>query len=150
MAHLKAQETRGDYEGRLDWKLRLFRRLYERGFTKQDILELFRFIDWLLWLPDELTQKFRQTVAEFEEEKRMPYVTSIERLGRQEGRQEGLQEGQQLAAREAVAEILRTRFAAVKPAILDALNRLDDLGMLRNLLHRAIIVERPEELGLAF
>jgi hypothetical protein len=95
-----------------------------------------------LWLPDELTEKFRQTVAEFEEEKHMPYVTSIERLGKQEGLQE--------ATREAVVEILKTRFAAVPPAILDALNRLDDLGTLRALLRRAITVERPEELGLAF
>ncbi len=150
MAHLKAQETRGDYENRLDWKLRLFRRLYERGFSKQDILELFRFIDWLLWLPDELTQKFRQTVAEYEEGKRMPYVTSIERLGRQEGREEGRQEGRQDATREDVMMILRERFSAVSPAIVEALGRIDDLGTLRSLLRRAITVERPEELGSAF
>jgi hypothetical protein len=142
MAHLKAQETRADPESRLEWKLRLFRRLYGRGFLKQDILELFRFIDWLLWLPDELTQKFRQAVAEYEEEKRMPYVTSIELLGRQEGRQD--------ATRENVVMILRERFAAVPPALVEALNRIDDLGTLRSLLRRAVTVERPEELGLAF
>ena len=95
-----------------------------------------------MYLPDELTQRFRQTVAEFEEEKHMPYVTSIERLGKQEGLQD--------ATREDVVEVLRTRFAAVPPAIVDALSRIDDLVMLRSLLRRAITVERPEELGLAF
>ena len=72
----------------------------------------------------------------------MPYVTSIERLGKQEGLQD--------ATREDVVEVLRTRFAAVPPAIVDALSRIDDLVMLRSLLRRAITVERPEELGLAF
>jgi len=107
---------------------------------------LFRFIDWLLWLPEELTQKFRQEAAEYEEEKRMPYVTSIERLGRQEG----MHEGERRATQEAVTEILRTRFAAVPPAIVEALGRIEDLGTLRSLLRRAITIERPEELGLAF
>ena len=90
MAHIKAQETRGDFAQRFEWKFRLFKGLYERGFSKRDILELFRFIDWLLWLPDELTQKFCQSAIGYEDEKHMPYVTSIERLGRQEGLKEGL------------------------------------------------------------
>lgn len=83
----------------------------------------------------------------------MPYVTSIERLGRQEGLKEGwqmgLQEGLQQGVREDVVEILRTRFTVVSPAIVEALGQIDDLGTLRNLLRRAIIVERPEDLGLA-
>jgi hypothetical protein len=144
MAHRMAQDTQDNLDRRLEWKFRLVRRLYEGGFSRQDILELFRFIDWLLWLPEELTQRFRQVVAEYEEEKHMPYVTSIERLGRQEGLKEGLQ----LAAREDVAEILRTRFATVPPAIVEALGKIDDLGTLRNLLRRAITIERPEDLGI--
>ncbi len=88
--------------------------------------------------------------AEYEQEEHMPYITSIERLGRQEGLREGLQEGLQRGTREDVVEILRTRFAAVPPAIVEALGRIDDLETLRSLLRRAITVERPEELGLAF
>jgi hypothetical protein len=102
----------------------------------------------LLWLPDDLAQKFHQTTVEYEGEKHMPYITSIERLGRQEGLKEGLREGQKLGAREDVVEILRMRFAAVPPAIVEALGRIDDLGTLRSLLRRAITVERPEDLGL--
>ncbi len=39
-----------------------------------------------------MTKSFRQRIAELEQESKMKYVTSIERLGRQEGRQEGLRE----------------------------------------------------------
>jgi hypothetical protein len=31
--------------------------LYRRGYDKQDILELFRFIDWLLELPEGLEEQ---------------------------------------------------------------------------------------------
>jgi hypothetical protein len=54
LSHLKAQETRHDPAQRYVWKLRLIKSLYRRGYAKQDILELFRFIDWLLELPEVL------------------------------------------------------------------------------------------------
>ncbi len=56
MAHLKAQETRKEMTNRLEWKLSLVKGLYEQGFRREDILELFRFIDWLLALPDALAR----------------------------------------------------------------------------------------------
>jgi len=43
MAHLRTGATRRDPAGRLQWRLRLMRRMYEHGYTRQDILELFRF-----------------------------------------------------------------------------------------------------------
>jgi hypothetical protein len=41
MAHLKTKETRNDAVARKEWKFRLTRSLYERGFERQDILNLF-------------------------------------------------------------------------------------------------------------
>ncbi|NET58274.1 MAG: hypothetical protein F6K47_19585, partial [Symploca sp. SIO2E6] len=46
LAHLQAQATLQTPETRLQWKLRLVKGLYNRGYSKKDILELFRFIDW--------------------------------------------------------------------------------------------------------
>ncbi len=53
-AHLRAQETAGAEENRYQAKLGLIRSLYRRGYARQDILELFRFIDWVLALPEGL------------------------------------------------------------------------------------------------
>ena len=77
----------------LRWKIELIRQLYARGYEREDIYELFRFIDWLLVLPEELTKSFRERVEEINQESKMKYVTSIERLARKEGREEGLEEG---------------------------------------------------------
>src|SRR5262249_29398418 len=81
LAHLKALETRGDPASRRAWKVRLVRGLYERGFTKEKARQLFRVIDWLMELPPRFQQHFEQELHEYEEGRRMPYVTSIERSG---------------------------------------------------------------------
>jgi len=86
MAHLRTQMTRRDAEGRLQWKLRLVRQLYERGLARQDILDLFRFIDWVMTLPEALENRFRDDVIRFEAEMSMPYITSIERRGIEQGK----------------------------------------------------------------
>jgi len=89
MAHLKTKTTRHDPRERLRWKLWLTRRLYEKGWPRQQILDLFWFIDWVMRLPEDLDRSFKDEIERFEEEKDMRYVTSIERLSRQEGIRQG-------------------------------------------------------------
>lgn len=97
MAHLKALETKGDQVQRQEWKFTLTRQLYERGYERQDILNLFRFIDWVITLPQDLETNFRQELEQYEREAQMPYVTSVERMAKQEGLREGLLSGIELA-----------------------------------------------------
>ena len=85
MAHLQTRATRHDPEARLGWKLRLVKRLYEKGYNREDILELFRFIDWLLALPAALEQRFQEQLADYEVAMSTPYITSIERRGIEKG-----------------------------------------------------------------
>jgi hypothetical protein len=87
MAHLKTKATRKDPEARKEWKFRLTRRLYEQGFARQDILNLFRFLDWLLVLPEGLKQAFQSELEQYEQENQMPYVTSIEQMAVEKERQ---------------------------------------------------------------
>lgn len=94
MAHLKTKATRKDFQSRKDWKFRLTRMLYENRYERQDIINLYRFLDWILELPDNLKQAFHNELAQYEQEKQMPYVTSIERMGIERGRKEGRQEGE--------------------------------------------------------
>jgi len=113
MAHLKTKATRGNARERLRWKLELVRQLYERGYQSADVLELFRFIDWLLILPRGLEKSFRERVVEMEQESKMRYVTSIERLSREEGREEGLLKGQQ----EVVLSLIEERFGPLDDSL---------------------------------
>jgi len=106
MAHLKTKATRRNARRRLAWKVKLIRELYERGYQREEVLELFRFIDWVLVLPPEMTKSFREQIAELDQESKMKYVTSIERLGREEGREEGLQEGLQKGLQKGLQALL--------------------------------------------
>ena len=69
MAHLQTQATRRDPAAQLNVKLQLVRQLYERGYTRQDVLNLFRFIDWVLVLPADLEAHFQVELAKFEAER---------------------------------------------------------------------------------
>ncbi|MCF7993498.1 MAG: DUF4351 domain-containing protein [Chromatiaceae bacterium] len=74
--------------------MRLMRLLYQRGYGREDILELFRVLDWMLRLPPALEQAFIQELTDFEDQTKMPYVTSAERVGHKRGLQQGRQEGE--------------------------------------------------------
>lgn len=91
-AHLLTQQTRSDEEGRYRAKWRLVRLLYEHGWSRERIVKLFGILNWLMSLPSALQTKLRENLTAYEEEKNMPYVTSVERIAREEGIQEGLQE----------------------------------------------------------
>jgi predicted transposase YdaD len=80
-------------EQRLDAKVKLIRLLYERGYSKEQVIELLRLIDWMIRLPDNLEIKFKDIVDQIEEERHMAYVTSIERLALQQGIHEGALRG---------------------------------------------------------
>jgi hypothetical protein len=113
MAHLKTTATRNDPASRLNWKLHLVKMLYKRGFSRKDILELFRFIDWVMILPEDLEAHFSDALVEYEEEMKMPYVTSVERVGRERGRSEGRKEGRNeglQGSREALIGIMGSPF----------------------------------------
>ena len=62
--------------------------------------KLFRFIDWMLRLPEELEEQLWSEIQTFETVEHMPYVTSVERIGIRKGIQEGIQQGIQQATRE--------------------------------------------------
>ena len=93
MAYHKAVETAGDNEKRYHWKLYLIKRLYKLGYGKEDVIRLFEFIDWVMALPKELEQGLWQEIHKMEEERKMEYVSSVERIGMEKGMEKGMQKG---------------------------------------------------------
>ena len=148
MAHLKTKATTGNVKERFRGKLTLMKLLYEGGYTKNKVLELFRFLDWMMVLPEEVEDSFRERLNLYEEEKKMPYVTSVERLSKQEG----IQEGTLKVAYENLITVIETRFATT---ILQSRNRFDqlraklksikDVAFLKRLLKKALTASSWEE-----
>lgn len=144
MAHLKAQETRRYPKNRLRWKIELIKGLYARGWKHANIWELFRFLDWIMVLPEPLELQFEKAVAELEETEKMRYVTHLERRAKAEGIKEGIKEGLQ-ALRETISEVLTLRFGEVPPEMSTQLSYVTDLEQLKALHRQAVLAGALEE-----
>jgi hypothetical protein len=161
LAHLKVLDTRRAPATRWQSKLRLVKGLYGRGLKREQIRQLMRIIDWMLALPPEMEQSFRAEVHRFEEARQMPYVTSFERLAREEGRQEGRQEGHQEGRREgrregreegvaegfqaAVLEFLELKFKKVGAKQSRKVRSVRDVQRLQAILRAAKDAETLDE-----
>ena len=93
LAHLAALKTKGNQKDRYTAKLGLTRSLYDKGWDKKAILDLYTFIDWVIALPESLELEYLNEIEHFEQEKHMKYITSAERIGIQKGMQQGIKEG---------------------------------------------------------
>ena len=89
MAQLRAKLA-NDKADVADWKLRLVRSMYDRGFAQADILELLGIIDWMITLPPDLEARYEGQVYALEQEKDKPYMTSFERKALERGHIEGI------------------------------------------------------------
>jgi hypothetical protein len=102
MAQIHAKRLK-DGATRKDVKIALIRLLYERGYSREQIVRLFNIIDWMLQLPRALEREFVQAVYAIQEEKHMPYVNTVERFEREKERQEGRHEGVEGTLRKQIA-----------------------------------------------
>jgi len=91
-------------EQRLASKMALTRLLYDKGWGQDYVWNLFRFIDWIIQLPSDLVIKYDEMIHQLTEEKKMAYITSIERLAMKRGLQEGKREGKILGQLEGMEE----------------------------------------------
>ncbi len=130
MAHLKTLETQDSRLERKKWKLALIRRLYEENYSRTDVINLLHFIDWMMSLPEELELEFWQSIQKLEEERRMRYVTSIERIGRQDGEIKGIKVG----LLKGIELCLKEKFGDEGLAVLPEISKIDDSQILETIL----------------
>jgi hypothetical protein len=97
-----------------------------------------RLTDWMMDLPRESALEFSEKIHLFEEERKMRYITSIERLalekGREEARQEAFRQGLAIGLRQSIAAVLEVRFGAMGLQLEPAIDAVCDVETLGNLL----------------
>ena len=113
-AHILTKKTKNQAQQRYETKLKVIRLLYQKGWDKQELINFLAVIDWLMYLPEAFAIQLRQEVHTLEEEEKMRYVTSFERLamqdGVQQGMQQGIQQGMQQGKTAMLTGILAIRF----------------------------------------
>jgi hypothetical protein len=134
LAQLKALETRRSPGERYAWKLRLVKGLYERGMDPEDVRRLFRFIDWVLELPEPLDQRLWDEIDAYQQEKIMPFIDIAERMVMVKTLLEGIE----------VA--LDVKFGAEGLGLMPELRQIRDHEVLRKVLAKIKAADSPAEL----
>jgi hypothetical protein len=166
LAHLKVLETKSDAATRQRWKVRLVRGLYERGFQAEDVRELFLLIDWLMELPPALGALFWGEVKRIQEDKKMPFITTPERIGMEQGMQEGLKQGMEQGLKEGMEQGLKKglfagllkgievslemKFGAAGLHLMPEIGQLQDAAILEAVLEAIKTASTPEEVRRAW
>ncbi|MGL5196926.1 MAG: hypothetical protein ACRC8Y_25330, partial [Chroococcales cyanobacterium] len=132
MAHLKTQATKGKMDERKQWKWILIRSLFERGYSRKEVENLFRFIDRMMTLPKQLEQQLRTQIIEYREERQMPFISPMEELIQEEA----ILKNQ----RENILDLLQVRFGEVPQSVVEGVNRLEDITLLKQLHRQSISV----------
>ena len=125
--------TSNDMNARYVVKNELFRGLYRCGLNREEILDFFHFVDWVLALPPPLEYAFREEVAKYEEQLEMPYITSVERIGRIE------------ALRGSILRFARARWGAEVESWAAKLEAISDYDQLNAVLDRVAVADKPEK-----
>jgi hypothetical protein len=76
----------------------------------------------MMSLPPLLAQRLWQDIDAFDEEKRMPYVTSIERIGIAKGLEQGRLEGELVGQAALLERLLTRRFGPLPEEVREQLS----------------------------
>ena len=125
LAQLEADAAR-DPKQRLVRKAALVRRLYDWGFSRDNVVHLFRIIDAMVGLPQQLEPEFEDAVIQIEKETQMAYVTSIERVRIRRERAEAMEEGKQQGAAEILSTLLTRKFGTLPDWSRDRMAQADE------------------------
>jgi hypothetical protein len=133
MAHLKTKATTSNFSVREQWKWNLTRLLYERGYNRKEIADLYKVIDLMMALSEELQSSFEQKLANYQEGRKMPLLSNIERRAIKRTRQQD------------IIKLLQVRFGHIPENLVENINKLDEQALLEQLLVSTITVNSVEE-----
>src|SRR5262249_35227425 len=97
----------------------------------EDVRQLFRFIDWVLELPEPLEDLFWDEIDAYRQEKAMPFIDIAERMVMVKTLLEGIE------------SVLRVRFGSEGLELMPELREIRDHELLRKILRRAETADNP-------
>ena len=145
LAAKRSLESRRDEEKRFVFKRELIRLLLRKGYDRARIMQIFRFLDGILALSDEIKEQLIYEEFHREEVESMPYITSWERIAMRKGMEIGMLEG----VSEMVLEVLEERFGEVPEYVRKTVVSIENKDELKKLFKQAMRVSSLGEFQLA-
>ena len=115
LAQLAIMEAGENQELRRRHKLALAKKLFNSGYNKEDVSNLYKFIDWLIKLTSENMKTFEKEIVDIAgRESWMDwdpvYVSTFEQVGMMRGMEKGIEKGRLEALRNLLDRQIRRRF----------------------------------------
>jgi hypothetical protein len=130
LAHLAAIEKYPDDSAKLAAKVGLSRLLYGRGWNKAQIIDLYRFLDWVITLPEELALQYHHEIERIEEEKHVEYITTAERIGIKKGLERGYEQGMVRGEARVLHRLLLQKFGTIPDCYLEKIEKANSEKLL--------------------
>ncbi|MDF1811607.1 MAG: DUF4351 domain-containing protein [Verrucomicrobiales bacterium] len=131
-AQIEALRTSSDAEARYEAKKQLIRMLYEHKYERDEVLEILRYLDWMMHLSEDLERRLREELKAIKSE-RFPemteYITSWERFAKEEGKEEGKAEMVLRLLQKSCGELSESQQKRVSALAGDQLERLFDAAL---------------------
>ncbi|HQU47249.1 MAG TPA: hypothetical protein PK867_30885, partial [Pirellulales bacterium] len=151
-AHLKTLQNAHDDEARRVAQVRLVKGLYERGYSAEQVRQLYWLMERMMTLPKPLAELAWNEIHEFEKEKGMPFITTAERVGMEKGLAEGLAKGLEKGHEEGLEKgllagievALKLRFAAEGLALMRDIRQIQDADLLEQVLASVEHADTPD------
>ncbi len=114
------------------------RQLQRQGrLSQEEIEDIFRFVDLVMPLRPDLAEEYSAEVKRAEEEQQVPKIGQFEQMAEARGALQAL--------REAVLEALQLRLPGQFATTSEQLQKINDPGILRELLRKAFTAASPAE-----
>lgn len=122
----------------------LRRRLYRLGYRRSDVIQLYRFTNWLMQLPKSLDQELWWTIKQEEGVQTMPYISYAEQLGMEEGLEKGLQQGLRQGLLLGIDLALKLKFGLTAAALVPKIGQIEDVALLQAVQARIEFAATPD------
>ncbi|MGB9595400.1 MAG: cytosolic protein, partial [Candidatus Poribacteria bacterium] len=122
------------------------------------IINLLRFLDWVMQLPKELEDEFWQEIQHYEDGRYMPYLTEFEKKAIRRGLTQGFKEGKKLGIKEGIIKGrrqgilkgielgIKLKFGKEGLSLLPEIQKILDLNILEKIHSSIETVDNLEDL----
>lgn len=145
-AHLGTQRTRGDKAERGEVKFAIARSLFQRGFSRERVNLIFRFLDWVMKLPPEINRIWWENQVPFIDIMTQE-IMNARQAGLEAGLREGRQEGRQEALRNTIRRQLGLRFGEAGTRLVPRLDAIGDEERLLEISDLLVLGNTLEEIA---
>ena len=128
-AYLKTLQVAGNVQERYSWKKRFLLELYQRGMKRETLLAIFKFIDWVMELPEGLDNEILEKIKTVEEKKAMSHMILPERIGMKKGVEKTMP-----LLHNALATIIEIKYGEAGQALAARAARIKNLAKLQKLM----------------